>query len=235
MRLSWSHFLINLATLLVVAGGVWTYLRPAPAATRFESRPSLGEIADVCRLMSARPHWWRALLEAERRWEVPPHLALAIMWRESSFVADARPLKKRFFSFLPPKRLSSAYGYAQALDGTWEWYLRETTRRGARREAFADAADFIGWYLDRSRRELGLSFEKSFDHYAAYHQGHAGYARGGWRENPVVLTPARDVALRTRLYESQMADCMADYAARQAPAESPEPRPRPQAGRSAAL
>ncbi|MDD2869405.1 hypothetical protein [Neomegalonema sp.] len=234
MRSNWSHFFINLATALVVAGGLWVYLRPTAAAVRFEPQPSFGEISDVCRLMKARPHWWNALLDAERRWEAPPHLTLAIMWRESSFIADARPLKQGFFSFLPAQRLSSAYGYAQALDGTWAWYLRETTRKGARREAFADAADFIGWYLDRTRRDLALPFEEIFDHYAAYHQGHAGYARGGWRENPVVTTPARDVVRQAQIYERRMSDCMTGYAARQAPVETPAPRPRPPVGRAAA-
>lgn len=235
MGLRWSHFLVNLATALVMGWGAWVYLRPEGAGPgpALEAQPSFREIENVCRLMKARPHWWSALLEAERRWQAPPHLTLAIIWRESSFIADARPLKERFYGFLPPQRLSSAYGYAQAIDGTWSWYLREAARRGARRETFADATDFIGWYLDRSRRQFGLAFDQVYDHYAAYHQGHSGYLRPEWRENPVVTVPARDVVRRSALYESQMAGCMKDYAARQAPAETPEPRPRP--GRSASL
>ena len=182
----------------------------------------------MCRLVEARPHWWRALLEAERRWEAPPSLTLAIIWRESTFRADARPLAPGYFSFLPPRRLSSAYGYAQAIDGTWAWYLRETNNAKARRESFADAVDFIGWYLDRSRRLLGLAFDQQLEHYAAYHQGHQGFLTADWRANPVVTVPAKDVARQAAVYERQMSGCLQDYAARQAPRATPKPRPRPE-------
>jgi hypothetical protein len=46
-------------------------------------------------------------------------------------------------------RQSSAYGYSQALDGTWEEY-QEDQRRGARRDRIDDATDFMGWYMDQS-------------------------------------------------------------------------------------
>lgn len=225
-----SYVLVNLLSVVVLCWAVWAFVlrAPTPPGGAFEAQPSFGEIENACRLIEARPHWWRALNAAERRWAVPPHLTLAIMWRESSFRADARPMAPRLYGYLPPQRLSSAYGYAQALDGTWDWYLRETERVGARREAFADAADFIGWYLDRSRRQLGLSFEEPFDHYAAYHQGHGGYLRADWRENPVVTVPARDVDRRAQLYAGQMQGCVKGYAARQAPQQAPAPRPRPQ-------
>ena len=42
---------------------------------------------------------------------------------------------------------SSAYGYAQALEGTWDDYRKDTGRRGADRDDFADSSDFIGWYM----------------------------------------------------------------------------------------
>jgi hypothetical protein len=47
------------------------------------------------------------------------------MHQESRFVADAKPPRPWLFGIIPWFRNSSAYGYPQAQDSTWDWYLRE--------------------------------------------------------------------------------------------------------------
>ena len=54
-------------------------------------------------------------------------------------------------------RVSSAYGYAQAKDETWADYKREAGGWGASRDDFADALDFMGWYIQKSQRVNGVS------------------------------------------------------------------------------
>ena len=76
---------------------------------------------------------------------------------------------------------SSAYGYAQALEGTWDDYRADTGRRGADRDDFADSSDFIGWYMAGASRVNGLPPHDTYNHYLAYHEGKAGYARGSYR------------------------------------------------------
>jgi hypothetical protein len=101
--------------------------------------------ADACRMQTERPHWFKAMKRSEAKWGIPVSVQLATINRESAFVADARPMKKErglFFTREVPR--SSAYGYAQAIDGTWDWYLRDTGRRRADRSDFADSSDFIG-------------------------------------------------------------------------------------------
>ncbi len=53
---------------------------------------------------------------------------------------------------IPMGRQSSAYGYSQALDGTWEEYQEDQRRRGAKRDRIDDATDFMGWYMDEHLR-----------------------------------------------------------------------------------
>ena len=41
---------------------------------------------------------------------------MAIIKQESSFIADAKPDRRKLLGFIPWKRKSSARGYAQAID-----------------------------------------------------------------------------------------------------------------------
>ena len=82
-------------------------------------------------------------------------------------------------------RQSSAYGYSQALDGTWDDYQKEHGGWGARRDSIDDATDFMGWYFKKSEEDLGISLVDTKNQYLAYHEGRTGYRRGshngkGW-------------------------------------------------------
>ena len=50
----------------------------------------------------------------ESKWGTPPHIAMAIMKQESSFVADALPPRAYLLWVIPWGRVSPSYGYAQA-------------------------------------------------------------------------------------------------------------------------
>jgi hypothetical protein len=165
------------------------------------------QVADACKIMAEKPHWWRALKQAERRWDASPALTLAIIRQESSFTHDARPPRAGGFLFLPGKRPSSAFGYAQALDGTWAEYQKAVGERGADRDEFDDAADFIGWYTKTSRERLRLSNTDYAAHYLAYHEGHGGYARGTFRSKRWLVDVANTVGGNARAYAAQLDKC----------------------------
>ena len=102
--------------------------------------------------------------------------------RESRFDADARtPRRYVFFGLVPWGRQSSAYGYAQVLDGTWDWYRSETGTWFARRDNFGHAVDFMGWYMNKTTQKAGVSKSDAYNQYLAYHQGHQGYLEGRYR------------------------------------------------------
>jgi hypothetical protein len=165
-------------------------------------------VANACTIQQERPHWFRAMKRTEQKWGIPVSVQLATISRESSFVADARPMKTEkgwFFTREVPR--SSAYGYAQAIDGTWEWYLNETGRRRADRSDFADASDFIGWYMNQNTRMNGVSARDAYNQYLAYHEGKAGFARGTYRNKAWLPPVARDVQAWSQRYEAQLAMC----------------------------
>jgi hypothetical protein len=165
-------------------------------------------VVDACRMQAERPHWFRAMQRTEAKYGVPVAVQLATISRESSFVADARPTKKvrgLFFTREVPR--SSAYGYAQAIDGTWEWYQRDTGRRRAQRDDFADASDFIGWYMSLNSRINGVSTRDAYNQYLAYHEGKAGYSRGSYRAKAWLPPVARDVQSWAARYDAQLRAC----------------------------
>ena len=158
---------------------------------------------NACAILAEKPQWDRAMRTVKRRWGVPVEVQLAIIRNESSFRHDARPRSPS------GGYASSAYGYPQAIDGTWEWYRDETGKRRAKRTDFADAADFIGWYTDRSRRVLGISQGDAYNQYLAYHEGHSGFQRGSYRRKLWLQRYARQVDRHARAYAKQLSRCRA--------------------------
>lgn len=73
-------------------------------------------------------NWRRAAYQAEREYGVPVPVLMATIYTESGFRHNAKPPRTKLFGFIPWTRVSSAYGYSQALDGTWARYQSETGR-----------------------------------------------------------------------------------------------------------
>ncbi|MBF9061075.1 lytic transglycosylase [Rhodobacterales bacterium HKCCSP123] len=162
---------------------------------------------DACALAAERPNYHRAMRRTERRWGVPVHVQMATFHQESRFDGDARPPFRYTLDVIPMGRLSSAFGYSQALDGTWDEYRASTGNRSARRTDIDDAADFMGWYMVLTRERNGIALDDARNQYLAYHEGHAGFSRGSHNAKPWLLQVADRVAARAEVYRVQLLSC----------------------------
>ncbi len=162
---------------------------------------------DACALSRERPRYARAMAATERKWGVPVHVQMATIHQESKFVGDARTPFRYALGVIPMGRISSAYGYSQALDGTWAEYQQETGRSGARRDRIEDATDFMGWYMDKAEKGLGIPKTDARNQYLAYHEGRTGYARRSYEAKPWLVAVAGRVAARAERYRAQLATC----------------------------
>ena len=167
-------------------------------------------ITDGCEIFEDRSGWYRDANRAYEKWGVPVHVQLAIIYQESRFVDDAKPPRDRLLWVIPWGRISSAYGYAQAKDSTWDWYIEKTGNRGADRDDFDDAVDFIAWYVSMSHRMLGISKWDAYNQYLAYHEGQGGYRRATYNSKPWLIKVAHKVDARARSYRTQLARCEDD-------------------------
>lgn len=162
---------------------------------------------NACSILDQRPKYLRAMQKTERRWDVPVHVQMATIYQESKFDGDARTPYRYLLGVIPMGRQSSAYGYAQALDGTWDEYRTSTGNRGADRDNIYDATDFMGWYMDKTHERLGISKNDARNQYLAYHEGQTGYARGSYRSKGWLIDVANSVAARSDTYETQLRRC----------------------------
>jgi hypothetical protein len=165
---------------------------------------------NLCEIFREKPDWFEAARDVQEKWGVPPQVPMAMMFRESSFRADALPPRYYFLGFIPWGRVSSAYGYAQAQDGTWADYQREAGSWFSSRDDFADALDFMGWYIDKTHRINGISKWDAYGQYLNYHEGWTGYRNHSYAGKGWLIRVARKVQARAERYGAQYRSCEAE-------------------------
>ncbi|WP_151717784.1 transglycosylase SLT domain-containing protein [Gemmobacter serpentinus] len=162
---------------------------------------------DACALLRERPEYYRAMKATERRWGVPVHVQMATIHQESKFVGNAKTPHRFVLGIIPMGRQSTAYGYSQALDGTWDEYQQETGNRRAKRDSIQDATDFMGWYMHGSEQRLGISKLDARSQYLAYHEGRTGFAKGSYNAKSWLVDVSNRVQQRSERYAVQLAAC----------------------------
>lgn len=177
--------------------------RPSEDIGSVESKPK--NIDNICSIFNEKSHWIGDASNSHEKWGIPVELMMAIIRHESSFRAAARPLDSR------GRRISSALGYAQAIDGTWNIYRRENNKHRAKRTSFTNAIDFVGWYSSKSiKKGDDISPFDVNALYVFYHDGWEALPEDGSRElKSEVLKVAAKVYKRTLLYHRQLKDCPA--------------------------
>ncbi|NVK21306.1 MAG: hypothetical protein HWD86_02195 [Kangiellaceae bacterium] len=163
-------------------------------------------VNNLCSVL-ADEDWYEAAIDSQEKWGTPIHVQLAIMHQESKFKGDVRPPRKWYLGFIPGPRPSNAYGYAQALESTWDAYIKSSGNWGADRDDFDDAIDFIGWYTATSHRKLGISKWDAKAQYLAYHEGWGGYQRKTYNQKGWLLKVADKVHKRALSYSTQYKGC----------------------------
>ncbi len=185
---------------LLSGGGL---LLAASCATLLPPR----NIDDACAMFAENGDWFADAQAASQRWEVPLPVLLAIIHQESSFRAEARPPRIWYLGFIPGPRRSSAYGYSQALDGTWDDYLAATGQPQAKRNRFGDAVDFVGWYVNETHRRNRIAKSDVYNQYLAYHEGHRGFARRTYQQKPWLMSRAQQARQQADRYRAQLYRC----------------------------
>jgi hypothetical protein len=165
------------------------------------------DLDNACSIVRERPRYFSAMQDTQSDWGVPVYVQMAIIHQESKFIGNARTPHQYALGIIPMGRQSSAYGYSQALDGTWEEYQKEQGRRGAKRDRIGDATDFMGWYMTGSYERLGIPLSDARNQYLAYHEGRSGFARQSYEAKPWLMDVADRVAERSDMYRAQLQSC----------------------------
>ena len=161
--------------------------------------------SNSCSIFNERYLWYKHAKKSEKKWGTPIYLQLAIIKMESDFDWLAKPPRKKLFKVIPYKRLSSSFGYSQAVKGTWEQYKKETGNKLATRTRFKDSVDFIGWYTNKTESILKISKKDAFKQYLAYHEGWGNFKN--YKQNEKVIKLAKKVEKQSNIYRKQLFKC----------------------------
>ena len=163
--------------------------------------------ADSCIIFEEKRNWYKATKKSSEKWDISIALQLAIINQESSFKQFAKPERKKFFGLIPGSRPSTAFGYAQVTNPTWNWYKLRTGNKNASRANFKDVTDFIGWYVTQTNSMLGISKKDYFNQYLAYHEGHKGWKDKTYNSKKWLLDVAKKVESKANMYNNQFLQC----------------------------
>jgi hypothetical protein len=194
-----THFSILLSTLAIV-------LLLGGCSSSPPKQPD-----DLCAIFFEKDDWYDAAVDMNEKYGVPIHVPMAMMYQESSFKAQALPPKDYIlFGLIPWGRVSSAYGFSQAKTMTWDDYTKATGNSGADRDDFADAIDFMGWFISQSHRINGVSKWDAHGQYLNYHEGWGGYKRKTYSKKAWLGGVANKVKSRSLTYAGQLKRCEDD-------------------------
>lgn len=185
-----------LLVLILITTGFLTACAPPP--------PEYPQ--NICLIYSEYPHWFWDSEATYRKWGLPEYVLMAVINQESSFSSHAKPPRRYILWVIPWKRISTAKGYSQALNGTWKEYEQDE-HRSASRTSFTDSADFVGWYSNLASRADHISPYDAYSFYLAYHEGLGGYNEKTYLRKPWLVYVAKKVALTSDRYHNQLIQC----------------------------
>ena len=163
--------------------------------------------ANSCIIFEQKKNWYKSTKNSFNKWGTPIALQLAIINQESSFTQFAKPERKKFFGIIPGSRPSTAFGFAQITNPTWDWYKTKTGNKNASRANFADITDFIGWYVTQSEKIVGISKNDFYNQYLAYHEGQGGWKKGTHLNKKWLIEVAKNVERNANMYNKQLKEC----------------------------
>ncbi len=161
--------------------------------------------SNACKIFGEKYLWYKHSKKSSEIYNVPIHVILSFVKKESGFNRWAKPKRKKLFKIIPYKRPSSSFGYSQAVKGTWKQYKQETNNPLATRVRFKDSVDFIGWYTNKSEKILKISKKDAFRQYIAYHEGWGNYKN--YKNNKKVIKLAKKVEKQSNIYKKQLFNC----------------------------
>ena len=178
MKLGFGYFVVTLFCLLL----------------NFSETTKIDTNAGVCEILKQHPNWRKSLKQAQAKYRLEPAFVMALIYQESRFDANAK------------NKYSSAYGYAQVIDGTWK-HFQQQIKSNAKHNNFDDSVEFIGWYMAQLSKILNIKMTDYSNLYTAYMLGATGFKRyraSTFKNHAKIALKVKDY---TNLYKSQLRKC----------------------------
>ena len=56
---------------------------------------------NICKIFKEKKSWYKAAIQAEKRWKIPPYVLMSFVFQESSYKANAKPEREKLIGFIP--------------------------------------------------------------------------------------------------------------------------------------
>ena len=163
--------------------------------------------SNACKIFDERYLWYKYTKKSSETYGAPIHIILAFVNKESGFYRWAKPKRTKLFKVIPYKRLSSSFGYSQAIKKTWELYKKETNNPLALRTRFKDSVFFISWYISKTNKINKIPLNDSYRQYLNYYLGWGNYAKKVYKTDKKAIIFAKSVEKQSKIYKNQLREC----------------------------
>ena len=163
--------------------------------------------SNACKIFGEKYLWYKHAKKSSEAYNVPIHIILAFINKESGFNRWAKPKRTKLFKIVPYKRPSSSFGYSQAVKKTWELYKTETNNPLAVRTRFKDSVMFIGWYINKTHKINKIPLNDSYRQYLNYYLGWGNYAKKVYKTDKKAIILAKNVQKQSNIYKGQLNEC----------------------------
>jgi len=163
--------------------------------------------ANACKIFGEKYLWYKHSKKSSEIYDVPIHIILAFVNKESGFNRWAKPKRTKLFKIIPYKRQSSSFGYSQAVNKTWELYKIETNNPLALRARFRDSVMFIGWYINKTNKINKIPMNDSYRQYLNYYLGWGNYAKKAYKSDKNAIIFAKSAQKQSNIYKDQLRNC----------------------------
>ena len=170
---------------LVLAGFVISSCTEEKPSTKSNTKNN----DNICNILKNNPKWSKSLKDTQTKYNISPAFVMGLIRQESNFKSDAR------------SKISSAYGYSQALDNTWKSYQKSVSP-SANRTSFDDSVKFVGWYMSGMSKSINVKMNNYSSLYLAYMIGPTGFKRykNGTFKNRKNLESFLDISQKVKTY-----------------------------------
>jgi len=162
---------------------------------------------NACKIFGQNYLWYKSIKKSSETYNVPIHIILAFVNKESGFNRWAKPPRTKIFKIVPYKRPSSSFGYSQAVKKTWELYKSETDNSLALRTRFKDSVMFIGWYINKTNKINKIPRDDAYRQYLNYYLGWGSYAKKLYKTDKKSIIFAKKVKQQSKVYKNQLKEC----------------------------
>ena len=163
--------------------------------------------ANACKIFGEKYLWYKHAKKSSKVYNVPIHIILAFINKESGFNRWAKPKRTKLFKIVPYKRPSSSFGYSQAVKKTWELYKTETDNPLALRTRFKDSVYFISWYISKTNKINKIPLNDAYRQYLNYYLGWGNYANKLYKSDKKAIIFAKSVQKQSKIYKNQLKEC----------------------------